>query len=450
MRVRNGFRTWCGESEPWFIAVGLANLVLGTSSILVPLMISEMSTSSPAVSRLGFVSSAASLAGVVGSLVWGRLSDAAHRRKLFVVGSYAAVSAMFLAMAFVGRFSHLLLVNMATNFFWVANASVTVLIVIENRDPLHWEAKIGRLNQIGALGWVFGLLLGSAALALGERWTTTDQTIRVLFAAIGAIGLAASVLAARWIPRTMPRFTQRQFRGVLLAIGNILTERWRFAPFHLYHRIHPRRLYRMMRSPEGFRVGTKRFLGSTFVTFFAFGLAGIPLPLLLAERFGLSASAVFGLYAVMQTAIVVAYPIAARRIRRKGNRSIQLSTVSFRLILFLLATLYLALSETIPVVVALAAVFFVYGFSWSFFQLSGVALTSRLAKPENQGLALGMYNALAGIGWLCAGVTSGALASAAGYQAAFAASAGTLAIALAILISIPEPTAQIEEETDDE
>jgi len=448
MTTRGGFRTWCCEIEPWFIAVGLANLVLGTSSILVPLMISSVFASAQAPTRLGLVSSAASLTGVVGSLIWGRLSDAAHRRKLFVVGSYAVVSAALLGMSFVARFSQLLLVNMAMNFFWVANASVTVLIVIENRDAAHWEAKIGRMNQIGALGWVLGLVLGSVALALGERWTTTSQTVRLLFAATGGIGLVASVLAARWIPRTMPRFTQRQFLGVLLAVGNLLNERWRFAPFHLYHRIHPRRLARMFRSPEGFRVGTKRFLASTFVTFFAFGLAAIPLPLLLAERFRFSSSAVFALFAVMQAAIVAAYPIAVRRIHRRGNRSIQLSTVTFRLVLFLCATLYLALSETVPAIVALGAVFFVYGFSWSFFQLSGVALTSRLAKPENQGLALGMYNALAGIGWLCAGVTSGALASAGGYQAPLAASAGTLLIALAILLAVPEPVAESEEAAD--
>jgi MFS family permease len=435
--VRTSLRRWWSEGERWYWSVGLANLVLGTSSILIPLMVSRVFHRS--TGTLGLLASLVSLVGVVGSLVWGRLSDAAHRRKPFMTVSYGVVGVSFAVIAFARTFDQLLLLNMLLNLFWVANASVTVLIVTENRSQASWERKIGHLNQIGAVGWVAGLAVGSGALAAGARLVPEENAIRVLFLLIAAGGIVASFLASRWVPRTRPVFTHRRFRGAVLAMGNFLIERARFAPFHLYYRIHPRQILAQLRHPQGFRPGTKRFLTVTLLTFLALGLSGIPLPLLLAERFGFGSSSVFLYFTVQHLAIAFAYPLAARRIKRLGNRRVQMGTIGVRLALFFAAAVYLAWATTPPATPILLIAFAIYGFSWSYLQLSGVALTSRLARPTNRGLALGLYNALAGIGWILAGVGSGYLAEWGGYQAAFGASAGVLLLALLLMLAVPEP-----------
>ena len=436
--MRQSLRSWWREGEPWYVAVALANLVLGTSSVLIPLMLSRVLGRS--VGTLGLLAGLVSVVGVVGSLLWGRLSDAANRRKPFVVASYSAVGICFLAMAFVPSFAHFLWINMLLNFFWVANASVTVLIVIENRDEGAWEAEIGRLNQMGAIGWVLGLVVGSGALALGAHVAPEETAIRSLFALIAVGGLAASALAFRRVPRTVPQFTRRRFRGIVLAMGTFLFEKRRFAPFHLYHRFHPRRILAAIRDPRGFRPGTRRFLAATFVTFVGLGLFGIPLPLLLSERFGLPSWAVFAFFALQHLGVVAAFPLAARRIGRLGNWHVQITTIAARLALFATATVFLTFfAESRPPTVVLVVGFAIYGFTWSYFQLSGIALVSRLARPENRGLALGLYNALAGVGWVAAGIGSGFLAEWGGYQAAFGASACLLAIALIIVFTVPHP-----------
>ena len=87
----------------------------------------------------------------------------------------------------------------------------------------------------------------------------------------------------------------------------------------------------------------------------------------------------------------------------------------------------------------LVAAFAVYGVTWSYFQLSGIALTSRLAREENRGAALGLYNALAGFGWILAGLGSSFVAERAGYTVSFAIAAGLLAISLAVLRFVPNP-----------
>ena len=435
--MRGVLRIWWTGGEPWYLAVGLANLVLGTSSILIPLMVSQILGLS--ASAVGYLASGASLTGVLGSLVWGRLSDAAHRRKPFVVLSYVGVGASLAGMAFVQSFAGLLCLNMLLNLFWVANASVAVLITIENREQDTWERKIGRLNQMGALGWVGGLVLGSIALAGGGRFIDAGAEIRAVFLLIATLSLAAALLAARLVPRTTPEFTGRRFQGVILAVGNFLSERGRFAPLHLYHRIHPRQLFDRLRQPEGLRPGTKRFLAATFVSFVALGLFGIPLPLLLSVRFGMPSSIVFLYFAIQHVAIAVAYPMAARRIKRLGNRSVQMRSLAVRVALFSGSALFLALSQRAPATGLLVVAFMIYGFTWSYFQLSGVALVSRLARPDNRGLALGLYNALAGVGWIVAGLGSGLLTDSSGYSATFTAAAILLCLGILILCFVPDP-----------
>ncbi|MEW5826269.1 MAG: MFS transporter [Candidatus Bipolaricaulota bacterium] len=438
--MKHRVRSWWVEGEPWFLAVGLANLVLGTSSVLVPLALRAVLGRS--VDSLGVLSSLVSVMGVAGSLVWGKLSDVANRRKPFVLLSYTAVAILLGLMGFARSFEQLVVLNMALNFFWVANASVTVLIVIENKAEGTWEKKIGHMNQIGALGWVFGLLVGSGALAVAGRLASEATAIRSTFVLLGVLGLVAALLAAKTIPAGAARFFDRAFRGAAVSLGNFLVEFVRYGPLHLYYRLPVAGFVRYvlkMRAPRGLRTGTKRFLLATLLAFIGLGMFGIPLPLLLAERFGIPSSSVFLYFAVQNAAVVVAYPLATRRIHRTGNLRVQRAALAVRLVLFAGAAVALSLTRVVPPAPLLVAIFAAYGFTWSYFQLSGVAITSRLARPENRGLALGVYNGLAGTGWILAGAGSGFLARWAGYEAAFGASAFFLLLTLVVLRFVPEP-----------
>jgi len=441
--MRRSIRKWWQEAEPWYSATGLANMTMGTSSILIPLMLAQVLNHS--VADLGILSSLVSLVGVIGSLVWGRLSDAAHRRKPFIVMSFAGVSLGFAGIALAQSFTTVLLLNMMLNFFWVANAAVTILIVIENKEESRWEGKIGHLNQIGALGWVAGLVFGSLSLTAASRFIGESTAIRILFAILSLGAAGASFLAVRFVPRTTPKFTQRRFRGRIVALGNFLVERGRFSPYHLYHRFNPRRLPALLWGEGGLRSETKRFLVATLLAFIAVGFFAVPIPLLLSQRFGLPSSTVFLYFVVLNSGVVLAYPFAARRIKRAGNKAVQQGALTVRILLFSVAALYLTVSEAVPSALVLALFFLAIGGTWSFFQLSGVALASRLAKPEYRGQTLGLYNAIAGMGMIIAGVTSGLLSEYVGYQATFAAAALFIAASLLVLHRLPAPTGIVEE-----
>jgi len=435
--MRGLVKKWRRETEPWYGAIGLANLIVGTSSILIPLMVAQVLHGT--VENVGLISSMASLMGVVGSLVWGRLSDVAHRRKVFVVMSYAMVAASFAGIAFARSLMSIVLLNMVLNLFWVANASVTVLLVIENRDESVWEGRIGHLNQLGTIGWVSGLIFGSVVLAVASPHIGEATAIRSVFGILALGGLVAAILAYRLIPRTRPRFVKRRFRGMIVALGNFIVERARFAPYHLYHRFNPRRLPALFWGEGGLRGETKRFLLATLLAFTAFGFFFVPLPLLLADRFGFASSTVFSYFVVLNGAIVVAYPLAARRIKKVGNKSVQAGALFARVLLFTIGGGFLLVSPTAPSRFVLSLFFLAVGVSWSFFQLSGVALASRLARPEYRGQALGLYNAVAGLGTILAGVASGIIAGRFGYAATMFTSAGLVATSLAVMSCLPVP-----------
>jgi len=415
--------------EPWYVAFLLANFVMGTSSVLIPLKLDRVLDQGPR--ELGILSTCASAAAVLGSLLWGRLSDAVHRRKAFVVASSLIVGIAHAGLALSTTYAGLVVSNTLLSFFWVANASVAVLLVIERKQDREWEARITTLNLSGAVGWLLGLVAGAVGVTVAFTLLSEKLGIRTLLAALSGLGFVAAGLAAWLIPSAKPVFTQRRFRGVIVAVGNLLLEAWRFNPLHLYHRFSPGRLKELRRE-------TRRFLLASALAFAGIAFFGVPLALLLSQRLGYPPSLVFYGYVMLHSGIVVAYPFALHRINKRGNRHVQMGALSARLLLFVLGAVALWLLPDLPWI-AVAPFLFVIGVTWSFFQLSGVALASRLAKPENRGLALGTYNAIAGASTTLAGVSSGTLAQHAGYHASYFVAALLLLGAVLVLAKLPDP-----------
>ncbi len=397
--------------------------------MLVPLKLDRILDQGP--SQLGILSTLASAAAVLGSLMWGRLSDAVHRRKAFGVLSYLAVGLAHIGLAFSASFQGLVLHNTMMSLFWIANASVAVLLVIEKTEQEAWELHISALNISGALGWLVGLVLGGLGVSRALAVLSERLGVQALLLALAVIAFLAAGLAAWLIPSTRPLFTQRQFRGVGIAVGNLLTEAWKFSPLHLYHRFSPTRLLQLRRE-------TRIFLLASLLASAGMGFFAVPLPLLLSQRLEYSPSLVFFGYVMLHSGIVLAYPFALQRIRKRGNRRVQIAALSVRLALLVIASGALWLAPRLPWFVT-ASFLLLIGLSWSFFQLSGVALASRLARPENRGVALGAYNAIAGGGTILAGVSSGYLAQYVGHHVTYLVAAALLLCAVVVLGRLPDP-----------
>lgn len=399
-------RMWLQGFQRWYISLILANLVMGMSSVLIPLKISLVFHLD--AQQLGLAAALGSLAAVVGSLIWGRLSDAAHRRKIFVIASYAMVGLAHIGLALTQSFAGLLIYNAALSFFWVANASVAVLLVIEGADQSLWESRIGSLNQSGAFGWLSGLVLGGTIIGAVLARTSVSTGISLLLGLLAVIAFIASGNAAVTIAPVVATFTRRRFRGIAIAEGNLLPEAWKFSPLHLYHRLSPSRLRFLSRRVRVFLLST--FLAFTGIAFFA-----VPLPLVLSQELGFSSTLVFFCYVALHSGVVITYPLAIRRVRRQGGERAHVGALLVRSALFVGAAAILWTGTHIVWWTVLPFMALIGG-TWAVFQLSGVALAARFAKPENRGLALGSYTAVAGISTSAAGICAGTVARNVGYH----------------------------------
>ncbi|MBU1049510.1 MFS transporter [Candidatus Bipolaricaulota bacterium] len=392
--------------QRWYVSLILANLVMGMSSVLIPLRISLGFHLD--AQQLGLAATLGSLAAVVGSLIWGRLSDAAHRRKIFVIASYVMVGFAHVGLALTRSFAGLLVYNAALSFFWVANASVAVLLVIEGADETLWESRIGSLNQSGAFGWLSGLILGGTIIGWTLARTSIPTGISLLLGLLALIAFVASGIAAATITPVAATFTRRRFRGIAIAEGNLLPEAWKFSPLHLYHRLSPSRLKSLSRR-------VRVFLLSTFFAFTGIAFFAVPLPFVLSQQLEFSASLVFFCYVALHGGIVITYPFAIQRVRSRGGERAHVGALLIRSSLFIGAAVALGSGVHIAWWAVLPFMMLV-GATWAVFQLSGVALAARFAKPENRGLALGSYTAVAGISTSAAGICAGALSRGVGYH----------------------------------
>jgi len=95
-----------------------------------------------------------------------------------------------------------------------------------------------------------------------------------------------------------------------------------------------------------------------------------------------------------------------------------------------------AISTTLP---ALLAWFLVYGFYFGFAEGTEKALVADLAPADRRGFAFGVYTAVQGLGALAASVVFGAIWSAVGAAAAFAAGGGLALVATALLLIAVRP-----------
>jgi len=408
----------------WFYAFVVAFIAAGSASLLLPLFAATVLQGS--VGQIGLMASLASLAGVPFSILWGRWSDRLARRKPFVILAFAGAGVILLLMGFARSMKQLILLNALMNSAWVAGAAVSTLLAIEGIDRKRWESRIGRFNRYTGAGWVGGLVLGAvwSRVAAG----LPDSGLRELFYLLAILELIAASLALRWIGERPVHF-RRRFRGIVVAAGNMLVERFRYAPFHLYYLARPRRLLEIFHGENRFGRELSLYFRSTVLIFIGFSAFFVPLPVFFHRALGLDSSMIYAVWIVHPLVSTLFHGRAGRLAERWGNRRLQRLALSIRIALFPLAGLLPLVSPggRIPLILVL---FLFTGATWAMTNVTAQGIVIKLAPEEARGQALGVYNALMGVGWILGSLLGGYIAGGLGYLAAFSLAAATLLGAL--------------------
>jgi len=411
--------------ERWFYPFTLAFVASGGASLLLPLFAATVLGGS--VGQIGLMAALASLAGVPFAVVWGRLSDRLERRKPFVVLAFIGAGLALLAMGFSQSMRQLILLNMAMNAVWVAASAVSTLLVIEGVDRSRWESRIGRFNRYTGAGWVGGLALGALWNLLARKMPGSG--LREMFYFLAVLDLVAAYLIQRWLRERIEvyHYKRRRFRGLIVEWGNMLVERFRYAPFHLYHLFQPGRLRKLLRGREQLDPALARYFCCVVLIFMGFATFFVPLPVFLRQVLGLDNAVVYAVWMVHPLVSTLFHSRAGALAERFSNRRVQLVALGIRVVLFPLAGLLPLFPPGLrPWLIV--AMFIFTGTTWALTNVTAQGIVARLAPEGSRGQLLGLYNGLLGVGWIVGALLGGYLANWS-YQAAFAAASGLLLLA---------------------
>ncbi|MFQ6090312.1 MAG: MFS transporter, partial [Candidatus Bipolaricaulia bacterium] len=232
-----------------------------------------------------------------------------------------------------------------------------------------------------------------------------------------------------WIRERPVHFRRRGFPGAVVAVGNMLVERFRYAPFHLYYLARPRRLSELFHGENRFGRQLTLYYRSVVLIFMGFSAFFVPLPIFFRQALGLDSSLIYAVWIVHPLVSTLFHGRAGALAERWGNRRLQRLALAIRVVLFPLAGLLPLVGSgwRIPLIMIL---FLFTGATWAMTNVTAQGIVVKLSPEEARGQALGVYNALIGVGWILGSVLGGYIAGGLGYLAAFSLAAATLLGAL--------------------
>jgi MFS family permease len=412
---------------PWYLTFAAINVALAIFSQLLPLYAYFLGAKAAQVGLLSAVGSATS---IVASLFWGKLADISPRRRPFVLLGFFGLAAGYALLPLLTEVNALLPLNAGVTFLWTAAGTVSTLLVLASFSRSLWERELGRFNAISGIGWSAGLVAGAVWTTILVRFVGEGWGLRSLGLAAAFTALVAALLSLKFVPEPAGSVRGSFVQDLSSAMGNFVAELRRYGPLQFFGGLNPVQLFRFFQGRTTFGPELVLCYYGEFLSFVAFSLVFAPFPVFLRQTLGWPNELVFSLYVAHHAISVFAYRLARQIIERVGHRPALALSLLVRVGIFagFAAVQAGASAALLPFFFALA------GLSWSFFQLSTMALVSRLSLAAMRGQALGVYNATAGLGNMVGAILGGYLADAFGFAAPFLSAAALLLLTLPILL----------------
>ncbi len=411
----------------WYVTFGVVNIALGAFSQLLPLYAYFLGARA---AEVGVLSAVGSATAILASIFWGRLADASPRRRPFALFGLFGLALGYAALAVLKRVSPLYLVNAGVTFVWTSAGTVSTLLILAAFSRQDWEKELGRYNAVCGVGWTLGLLLGALWTTILTRFVGEGWSLRSLGIVVALIALAAGFLGWRNVPESPGAVKGSLAQELLSAMGNFVAELRRYGPMQFLGALNPLHLVRFFQGRTAFGPEMALFYYGELLSFVAFSLVFAPFPVFLRQILKWPNELVFSLYVAHHVVSVFAYRWARKAVEGLGHRLALALSVTIRIGIFVG---FSAVGAGAPTWL-LIFFFALAGLTWSFFQLSTTALVSRLAPEYMRGQALGLYNAVAGMGNVVGAMMGGYLADGFGFAAPFLSGAALLFLTLPILL----------------
>jgi predicted MFS family arabinose efflux permease len=168
---------------------------------------------------------------------------------------------------------------------------------------------------------------------------------------------------------------------------------------------------------------------ATLVLFFAMALGFVPFPIFLTDVLGATSTQVFFVFLIKAATDAAFYVPMGRLVRRRNGVELLSLASAVRVGILgayaLAAVLWPGPHSLVPV----SLIFMLTGVTWAAIAVAGTTAVAVLAQKGLEGRAMGLYNAVLGLGWIVGSLAGGWCAGTFGYGASF----GSAAILMAMM-----------------
>ena len=185
------------RADKWYYSFMPNNMAGGSTQPLIPLFLTEGLGGS--VALVGLLSALSSMATVPSNILWGNLSDAVKKRRIFVIIGFTGMAISLLMMGLSTTIWTYLLANVLLGLISTAAVPIGTVLILESYNKEEWAKRLGDFSRVGGIGWVVGLFVGTIWLILLDNGAGAVASMRALFLLAAALAGVSILLACLWV-----------------------------------------------------------------------------------------------------------------------------------------------------------------------------------------------------------------------------------------------------------
>jgi MFS family permease len=396
-------------------------MVSGTIGTLVQLYILDLGGS---VVDIGLTVTLATAVSIPAAVFWGAVSDRLKRRRPLIVGSFAAVAALFVLFLFAHSVYEVSTLYIVYSFINSAPSTPINLLILETQAKAKWASSYANYQLLATVGNVLGLLASSI-------WSVfLPLSFLVVFLSVCSV--VAAFVAARLISE--PAFLLEgtaQVKHYSSILQRLVTQPIVF--LKTPRAIHLRNTFRTLKSDF---TGDLRVLYALILVFYAGTGLTVVLVALLRDK-GASDPFIFAATTINLAVNAVTFRFFGSHLSRKnyvrdtvislmvravaygsiGVAAYFLTGFAFYILLVLLFTLGSGVASTV-------------------FYITSTAMIYDTLGDADQGSALGIYTAFTSVATTLGALASGYISFYTGYYVTFLLSGISMAVSAWITLRL--------------
>jgi MFS family permease len=421
------------KRERWFYSYLPTNMAGGCFDSLLPLFI--VLTLHGSVDEVAAVSVAASAASVPALMFWGAATDAFKWRKHFLVLGFLGRTVAYIAMGMSVDVSQLLFASILMGLLSAASGPAMSILIFEAFSKDQWAEKTGRFNNIGGIGNLAGIALGTVWLAAAPSAFGIESALRLLFFVNGILALVGAWLAFVLVVEPHLKLSRENFNTHALQLAKWSAERARYLPGKMY------RFFRWshIREVASHHEASGGYFGGFIASSFVYTIGAVSfftvMPVYLIQKVGVGETAVYALSFVQALSSTLLYTKVGKILDKSDKpRALFFAKLS-RVGLFgsYAAAAVVATWSIEAALALLVALHLMMGVAWAVIGDVQMPIAVSSCDDEKKGAYAGMFNAASGLGAIGGGAFGGIFAISLGFELSMMASAALVGLSAFVL-----------------